>query len=46
VRFQFADPALEQLSAGQKIMLRVVPDNQRRLRNRLAQIRAQLTAPR
>jgi hypothetical protein len=46
VRFQFADPALEQLSAGQKIMLRVGPDNQRRLRNRLAQIRAQLTAPR
>lgn len=46
VRYQFADPALEQLSAGQKIMLRVGPDNQRRLRDRLTQLRALLTAPR
>lgn len=31
VRYEFVDPALEQLSAGQKILLRVGPDNRARL---------------
>lgn len=43
VRWQFADPALEQLAAGQKILLRIGPVNQRRLKNRLAELREQLT---
>ncbi len=42
VRYAFADPALERLAAGQKILLRVGPVNQRRLRNRLAELREQL----
>ena len=41
----FADPALEQLSAGQKLMLRVGPVNQRRLKQVLAGLKAALTAP-
>lgn len=32
VRYEFADPALEELSAGHKLMLRVGPDNARRLK--------------
>jgi hypothetical protein len=42
VRYEFADPALESLSSGQKILLRVGPVNQRRLKEKLAQIRSQL----
>jgi hypothetical protein len=42
VRYQFADPELESLSAGQKILLRVGPVNGRRLKARLAEIRAEL----
>lgn len=44
VRYQYADPALESLSAGQKILLRVGPVNQRRLKAKLAEIRRQLEA--
>lgn len=44
VRYQFADPELESLSAGQKILLRVGPDNERRLKARLIEIRRQLVA--
>jgi hypothetical protein len=43
-RYEFADPALEQLSAGQKIMLRVGPDNQRRLKAKLRDFRAKIVA--
>jgi hypothetical protein len=39
VRNEFADPALEALSAGQKIMLRVGPVNQRRLAAKLRELR-------
>jgi len=42
-RYEFADPALESLSAGQKILVRVGPVNQRRLKARLAEIRRELT---
>lgn len=36
VRYEFADPALQSLSAGQKILVRVGPDNARRLKAVLA----------
>ena len=42
VRYEFADPALESLSSGQKILLRVGPVNERRLKEKLAQIRSEL----
>jgi hypothetical protein len=42
VRYEFADPALESLSSGQKILLRVGPVNERRLKDKLAQIRGEL----
>jgi hypothetical protein len=44
VRYEFADPALESLSAGQKMLLRVGPTNQRRLQAKLVDFRRQLTA--
>jgi hypothetical protein len=44
VRYQFADPELESLSAGQKILLRVGPVNERRLKAKLLEIRQQLVA--
>lgn len=44
VRYEYVDPALESLSSGQKIMLRVGPVNQRRLKAKLAEFRKQLTA--
>lgn len=42
VRYEFADPALESLSAGQKIMLRVGPAHERRLKAKLAALRQEL----
>jgi len=39
VRYEFADPALESLSAGRKILLRTGPDNHQRLRAKLVDIR-------
>ncbi|NDP48853.1 MAG: DUF3014 domain-containing protein [Sulfuriferula multivorans] len=42
VRYELADPALESLSAGQKILLRVGPVNQRRLKAKLAGMRQEL----
>jgi hypothetical protein len=45
VRYQFSDPALEALAAGQKILVRVGPVNQRRLKAKLAELRNELTAP-
>ena len=42
VRYEFADPALESLSAGQKILLRVGSVNERRLKAKLAVIRQEL----
>jgi hypothetical protein len=46
VLYQYADPALEQLSAGQRILLRMGPDNQRRVKAKLRELRAEIaTAP-
>ncbi|GAA4408704.1 DUF3014 domain-containing protein [Quisquiliibacterium transsilvanicum] len=42
VRYEFADPTLERLSAGQKLMLRVGPENRRRLEAVLAGLRRQV----
>ena len=42
VRYEFADPQLESLSAGQKILLRMGPVNHRRLKGKLEAIRAEL----
>jgi hypothetical protein len=42
VRYEFADPQLQAQSAGRKILLRVGPDNQRRLQVKLVEIRQQL----
>jgi hypothetical protein len=44
VHYQFADPALEKASAGQKILMRMGPVNQRRLQARLAAFRQALLA--
>jgi flagellar basal body-associated protein FliL len=40
--YQFADPALENLSAGQKIMIRMGPDNAAKMKAKLREIRAEL----
>ena len=48
VRYEFADPRLEALSAGQKMLLRMGPENARSLRQKLAEFRQQIasgTAP-
>lgn len=42
VRYEYADPALEALPAGQKILLRVGPEHQKRLKAVLAALRAEL----
>ena len=42
VRYEFADPALESLSSGQKIMLRVGSVNQNRLKSRLSALRQEI----
>ena len=39
VRYEFADPKLEALSAGQKMLVRMGPDNARRLKAVLAELR-------
>ncbi|MFI4887286.1 MAG: DUF3014 domain-containing protein [Burkholderiales bacterium] len=43
VLYQFADPALEQLSAGQKIMIRIGPVDESRVKAKLRDIRHALT---
>ena len=43
VLYEFADPALEQLSAGQKIMIRMGPVDESRVKTKLRQIRRALT---
>lgn len=42
VLYRFADPALQKLSAGQKIMIRVGPDNAIQLKRVLRRLRAEL----
>jgi hypothetical protein len=43
VRYEFADPALEALKPGQKMLLRVGPAHERRLKAKLAEFRRALT---
>ena len=42
VRYEFADPQLESLSAGQKMMVRMGPVNERRMKAKLAELRRQI----
>ena len=42
VRYEFADPALESLSAGQKIMVRIGADNAARIKAILREVRREL----
>jgi hypothetical protein len=42
--YRFADPALEGLASGQKILLRVGPENERRLKAKLGEIRKLIAA--
>jgi hypothetical protein len=44
VLYEFADPALEELSAGQKMMLRIGKGNRERIKARLREIRAAIAA--
>jgi Protein of unknown function (DUF3014) len=39
VRYEFSDPKLEALSSGQKMLVRVGPDNEERLKAKLTEIR-------
>ena len=45
VLYEFADPALEELSSGQKMMLRIGKENRERVKVKLREIRAGVTAP-
>jgi len=42
VMYQFADPKLEELSAGQKLMLRMGPTNAATIKAKLRELRAQV----
>lgn len=42
VRYEFVDPRLESLAAGQKMLVRMGPANARKLKRKLAEFRAQL----
>lgn len=44
VLYEFEEPALQSLSAGQKILLRMGPVNERRMKGKLAEIRRLVTA--
>ncbi len=46
VRYEFADPALEALPAGSKMLLRVGTDHARRLKSKLAEFRAAIAPAR
>lgn len=44
VLYQLADPQLEALSAGQKTLVRMGPDNSRRVKAKLRELRREITA--
>jgi len=44
VLYEFEDPALQSLSAGQKILLRMGPVNERRMKSKLVEVRRLVTA--
>jgi hypothetical protein len=45
VLFEYADPQLEALSSGQKLLLRMGPENARRVQAKLKELRRLVTAP-
>lgn len=45
LRYQFVDPQLESLTAGQKILVRVGPANERILKRKLREVRELLVSP-
>jgi hypothetical protein len=45
VRYQYVDPELESLAAGQKILVRVGPANERILKRKLSELRLLLVQP-
>jgi hypothetical protein len=45
VRYEYVDPELESLSAGQKMLVRVGLDHERALKKKLRELRALLAAP-
>ena len=45
VLYEYADPSIEALSSGQKILVRIGPDNARRIKEKLAELKQHLTAP-
>jgi hypothetical protein len=45
VRYEYVDPRLESLSAGQKMLLRMGPANERKLKQKLAELRGELVGP-
>jgi hypothetical protein len=45
VLYEYADPQLEALSAGQKLLLRMGPDNAKRVTAKLKELRGIVTAP-
>lgn len=45
VLYEYADPSIEALSSGQKILVRIGPDHADRVKQRLAELRQRLTAP-
>ena len=46
LRYEYADPKLEALSSGQKILLRMGPENSRRIKASLQTLRSQIVAKR
>jgi len=44
VMYEFADPALESRSAGQKALIRMGPDNAKAVKDKLRELRAELVA--
>jgi len=44
VQYEFADPKLESLSAGQKVLIRMGPDNARAVKDKLRELRGALLA--
>ena len=44
VLYQFSDPALESLSAGQKTMIRMGPENEAKVKAKLREIRRLIAA--
>ncbi len=45
VMYEFADPELESLSAGQKLLIRMGPANAERIKAKLRELRRELTRP-